>query len=165
MLVSSSAVFYQESDIPLLETFGIYGGYYFAISSDIVGDVYGNDGRLVIWVPVNYKDYFSSDSNALVNVSSSTLTLRAYDYYYNAHSVRFQPYGYLQLRSDDVPYSYYTVSNLSVDDTNIHVMGVNSPFYNSNPPWDDNTKYICMTLGLCTLLIVITGVFKNARSS
>lgn len=165
MLVTSNAVFYDESDTPLLDYFGVYGGYYFYLNSTDVAEFYENDGYLVVWVPDNYKDYFSSDSNALVNTTSSTITLRAMDGWYNPHTVRFQGYGYMQLRSDYTPYTYHNVTSMDLIDTNIHVKGKNSPFFNSNPYWDSNTKLICMSLGLCTLALILVGVFNGKSRS
>lgn len=162
--VSSSAVFYPANGEPLLDYWGVYGGYYFYIVSDQVSEVYFAD-QLIIWVPINYKDYFSTDDYSLVNISNSTLTLRAIDNFYNQHTVRFQAYSQLQIRTDDSPYQYYTITDMQILDTNVHIIGEKSPFYNANPDWDDNTKYICFTIILCSLLLLLVGgIFVKSRN-
>lgn len=161
--VSSNAVFYDEDEGWLLNYVGVYGGYFIYIMSD---DLYNaiDFNELVIWIPVNYIDYFSSDDNALVNISSSSLTLRAYDIEHNVHTIRAPAYSYFQIRTDHTPYTYYDLTSMEVIDTNVPIKGENSPFFNANPAWDDNTKYICFAIGLSAMALILVGVFNGKRN-
>lgn len=162
--VSANAVFYPEDDGYLLDYAGIYGGYWIYFYSD---DLYNaiDYGDLVIWVPNNYKDNFSSDSHALVNISSSTMSLRAYDADHGLHTIRVQPYSYMQIRTDFSPYQYYDITDMTVIDTNVPIKGENSPFFNANLQWSDDARCICFAIGLSALLLVLVGVFHGKSRS
>lgn len=157
---TANAVFYEEDDYYLLEYAGIYGGYWIYFYSD---DLYNaiDYGDLVIWIPNNYKDNFSSDSHALVNISSSSMTLRAYDADHGVHTIRVPAYSYMQIRTDYSPYQYYDITDMTLIDTNVPIKGEGSPFFNSNLQWSEDAKCICFAIGLSALLLVLVGVFHD----
>lgn len=138
---SAGAVFYEESEDWLLISAGVYGGTYVFLETY---DWQFADGetQFVLWIPENYKDYFTSDDNALVNMSSSNLNLRAYTFNGDIYTVRAPAFSYLQLRSSSAPYTYHDLTSMTVLDTNLHVQGSESPFYNSN--LDLSIEYIVL---------------------
>ena len=158
--VSSNAVFYEEDSYWLLETAGVYGGYYIYIRCSDLYNAIDTD-ELVLWIPVNYLDNFSSDDNSLVNISSSTLSIRGYDFDHNVHTIRFPAYSYPQIRTDTSPYYYYDLEYLEVVDTNIQIQGEDSPFFNANIHWSYDTKMICLFLGIQTIFLILVGVFHD----
>lgn len=162
--VTASATMYEEDENWLLDTAGVYGGHFIYIRCyDLLNAIDYED--LVIWIPENYVDYFSSDDNALVNISGSQLSLRGYDFDHGVHTLRAPAYSYLQIRTDTSPYTYYNLEYMEVLDTNIQIQGENSPFYNGNLHWDYNTMMICVFIGFQTIVFVIVGVIHDKRYS
>ena len=139
---SAGAVFYEEDESYLLDTAGVYGGIFVYFDTYSWINWANGNTQFVLWIPENYKDYFTSDDNALVNMSSSTINLRAYDWDGNIYTVRAPAYSYLQIRSGSTPYTYHDCSDMDIIDTNLHVNGSDSPFYNSN--LDLSIEYIVL---------------------
>lgn len=153
---------YEESDLPLLDYAGVYGGHYIYLQCDDLFNAIDYN-ELVIWIPENYVDYFSSDDNALVNISSSTLTLYGWDIDHNRHTLRAPSFSYLQIRTDNSPYQYYNLEYIVIYDTNIQIQGDNSPFFNGNLHWSYDTMMICVFIGFQTIALTIVGVI-NVKS-
>lgn len=163
--VSAGAEFYEESDEWLLNTAGVYGGTFVYFDTYDWQEWTGGESQFVLWIPENYKDNFSSDDFALVNITSTSMSLRCYDLNGTLYTVRAPGYSYLQIRSQNTPYSYHDCTSMYIYDTNLHVSGQNSPFYNSNPDWNTDTFYICMAIGFGALAIILGGgIFAKSRN-
>lgn len=160
--VSSSAEFYAEDSQWLLDTLGIYGGYFVVLESDSIYEVTDySDSLMVIWIPANYKDNFSSDSYDLVNISSSTITCRAYTLDGTYYQARFQGFGKLQIRRNNTPLNWITIEYCTIVDMNIHIMGEDSPIYNSNLALSYDTKFLIIFLFFDTLILLFGVIKKN----
>lgn len=161
---TAGAFFYEENNVPLLDNAGVYGGHYIYFQSYNLYEVLDDD-KIVLWIPENYVDYFSSDDNAVVNISSSTITLYGFDFEHTRYTFRFPSFSYLQIRTLNSPYTYYDIDYMDILDTNIQIQGENSPFYNDNLHWSYDTKIICFFLGFQTIALIIGGgIYAKSRN-